>query len=84
MFKNKMSQLKIMPGKEALTKIVPSKLEHVVTVFIVHFTLISLPKYIFLLVSPVPLGGKFKGKPCMKRSNNSCAFLSEEYLLKFL
>lgn len=79
-----MSWLIIMPGKEALTKIVPSKLEHVVSVFIVHFTLISFPKYIFLLVSPVPLGGKSKGKPCMKRSNNSYAFLLEEYPLKFL
>lgn len=73
-----------MSGKQASTRIVPSKLEHVVNVFIVHLTFIFFPKYIFLLVSPAPLGGGSKGKPCMKRSSNSYALLLEEYLLKSL
>lgn len=62
-----------MSGKQASTRIVPSKLEHVVTVFIVHLTFLSFPKYIFFLVSPAPLGGGSKGKPCMKISSNSYA-----------
>lgn len=62
-----------MPGKQASTKSVPSKLGHVVIVFIVHFT--SFPEYVFFLVPLASLGDGFKEKHCMKGSSNSYALL---------
>lgn len=69
-----------MPGKQASTKSVPSKLGHVVIVFIVHFT--SFPKYVFFLVPLASLGDGFKEKHCMKGSIIVMHSFWEEYLLK--